>query len=180
MLRCSQELKKNEKCKMTQKYTQKYTIVQLFDDIEEGYEFTSDNWPLHATIADTFAIDWNIQTFIEKLKQLLKSHTPATSVVEGDRFFGDHGQVQVALLRKTNDLINLHHDVINLLEQGGWIPNDPQFAKEGFLPHSTVQKHGRLEKNDKVIFNGLTIIDMFPDGNPFKRKVIKTISLQVD
>lgn len=160
-----------------QKFTQKYTIIQLFEDAPEGTQFSASSWPLHATIADTFAIDWDVQAMIEKLTELLSSHTPATSVVEDDRFFGDEGQVQVALLRKTDDLVKLHHDVIELLEQGGWKPNDPQFAKEGFLPHSTVQKHARLNKGDKVTFNALTIIDMFPDEDPYQRKVVKTIKI---
>lgn len=160
-----------------QKFTQKYTIIQLFEDVPEGTPFSASSWPLHATVADTFAIDWDISTMTEKLIGLLSSHTPAISVVEDDRFFGDQGQVQVALLRKTDDLAQLHHDVIGLLEQGGWKPNDPQFAKEGFLPHSTVQKHARLNKGDKVTFKALTIIDMFPGGDPYQRKVIKTITI---
>lgn len=158
-----------------QQFTQKYTIIQLFEDVPEGTQFSTSSWPLHATIADTYAIDWDVQTMIEKLTELLSSHASATSVVEDDGFFGDERQVQVALLRKTDDLIKLHHDVIELLEQGGWKPNDPQFAKEGFLPHSTVQKHARLNKGDKVAFNALTIIDMFPGEDPYRRKVIKTI-----
>lgn len=160
-----------------QKFTQKYTIIQLFEDAPEEMQFSASSWPLHATIADTFAVDWNVTTMAEKLTELLSLHAPATSVIEDDRFFGDEGQVQVALLRKTDDLVKLHHDVIELLEQGGWKPNDPQFAKEGFLPHSTVQKHARLNKGDEVVFNALTIIDMFPGGDPYQRKVIKTITI---
>jgi hypothetical protein len=87
-----------------QKFTQKYTIIQLFEDVPEGTKFSASGWPLHATIADTFAIEWDVPTMIEKLTQLLSSHEPATSVVEDDRFFGDQGQVQVALLKKTVSL----------------------------------------------------------------------------
>ena len=160
-----------------QQFTQKYTIIQLFKDIPEGTQFSASNWPLHVTIADTFAIDWDVPTMVEKLTQLLSSRTSATSVVENDRFFGDQRQVRVALLKKTDDLVKLHQDVIKVLERGGWEPNDPQFAKEGFLPHSTVQKHTRLNKGDEVIFNALTIIDMFPGENPYQRRVIKTIKI---
>ena len=160
-----------------QQFTQKYTIIQLFKDIPEGTQFSASNWPLHVTIADTFAIDWDVPTMVEKLTQLLSSRTSATSVVENDRFFGDQRPVRVALLKKTDDLVKLHQDVIKVLERGGWKPNDPQFAKEGFLPHSTVQKHTRLNKGDEVIFNALTIIDMFPGENPYQRRVIKTIKI---
>ncbi len=158
-------------------FTQKYTVIQLFEDVPEGTQFSANSWQLHATIADTFAIDWDVSTMIERLTQLLSSYAPATSVVEDDRFFGDQGQVQVALLRKTDDLVKLHYDVIECLKQGGWKPNEPQFAREGFLPHSTVQKHTRLNKGNEVIFNALTIIDMFPGEDPYQRKVIKTIKI---
>lgn len=114
---------------------------------------------------------------IEKLTELLSSHATATSAVEEDEFFGDQGQVQVALLKKTNELVKLHYDVIECLTQGGWRPNDPQFARDGFLSHSTVQKHTRLNKGDEVTFNALTIIDMFPGSDPYQRKIIKTIKI---
>lgn len=76
-----------------QQFTQKYTIIQLFEDVPEGTQFSASSWPLHATIADIFAIDWGVPTMIEKLTGLLSSHTPAISFVEDDRFFGDGGQV---------------------------------------------------------------------------------------
>lgn len=159
------------------KFTQKYAIIQLFEDMPEGTQFDWKNWPLHTTIADVFASNWNVSTMAEKLTELLSHHAQATSVAEGDTFFGDDGQVQVVLLKKTDSLVKLHFDVIELLEQGGWKPNDPQFAKEGFLPHSTVQPHARLNKGDEVAFNTLSIIDLFPNDNPYQRKLVATIKI---
>lgn len=160
-----------------QPFTQKYAIIQLFEDMPVGTQFSSSSWPLHSTIADTFAIDWDVPTMVDKLTELLKNHVQVMTTAEDDRFFGDNGQVQVVLLKKTEDLAKLHNDVITLLEQGGWKPNDPQFAKEGFLPHSTVQPHGRLNKGDEVVFNALSIIDFFPDEDPYQRKILATIKI---
>jgi 2'-5' RNA ligase len=160
-----------------QKFTQKYAIIQLFEDVPEGTQFFWKEWPLHSTVADVFAIDWDEAAMTERLTKLLSSHAPATSVAEDDRLFGDQGQTQVTLLKRTDDLLKLHHDVIECLEHGGWKPNDPQFAHDGFLPHSTVQKHARLNKGDEVAFNTLTIIDMLPGGDPYQRKAITTIKL---
>lgn len=160
-----------------QKFTQKYTIVQFIEDTPEDTRFSASNWPLHVTVADVFAITWDVPLMTEKLTRLLSKRAPAKSVVEDDRLFGDQGQIRVVLLRKTEDLVMLHYDVIGLLEQGGWKPNSPRFAKEGFLPHSTVQKHARLSKGDEVIFDALTVIDMFPDEDPYQRKVIGTIKI---
>ena len=71
--------------------------------------------------------------------------------------------------------MKLHFDVLAILEDGGLILNDPQFARDGFLPHATVQAHARLNKGDRVQFTALSIIDMFPNKDPYKRKVLKTI-----
>lgn len=162
---------------MTQKFTQKYAIVQFFDPINEGYEYSSDSWPLHSTVVDTFAIDWSVDEMVIKLKELLGSHAPAESIAEDDRFFGENGQVQVVLLNRSESLVNLHFDVLAALEDGGLALNDPQFARDGFLPHATVQKHARLNKGDKVTFTALSIVDMFPDEDAYKRKVLKTIKI---
>lgn len=162
---------------MKQKFTQKYTIIQLFEDVPEGTQFSASNWPLHSTIVDTFAIDWDVPTLVKDLERLLGLHKQASSVAMEDAFFGPEKQTHVVLLQKTDSLVKLHYDVIELLEGGGLKLNDPQFARNGFLPHSTVQKHARLNKGDKVNFNALALIDMFPDENPYERKVLKIIKV---
>lgn len=164
---------------MTQKFTQKYTIVQFFDPIDEGYKYSSDSWPLHSTVVDTFAIDWPVDEMVAKLTELLSSHAAADSIAEDDRFFGENGQVQVVLLNRSDSLVNLHLDVLAMLEDGGLALNDPQFARDGFLPHTTVQKHARLNKGDEVKFTALSIVDMLPDEDAYKRKVLKTIKIGV-
>ncbi len=162
---------------MTQKFTQKYTIVQFFDPIDEGYEYSSDNWPLHSTIVDTFAIDWTVDDMAIRLTELLSVHAPADSVAEDDRFFGENRQVQVVLLNRSSSLVNLHLDVIAALEDGGLVLNDPQFARDGFMPHVTVQKHARLNRGEEVRFTALSIVDMFPNKDAYRRKVLKTIKI---
>jgi 2'-5' RNA ligase len=160
-----------------QNFTQKYTIIQLFENVPEGAQFSSDNWPLHATLIDTFAIEWDVPTMVDSLDRLLSDISPVASVVGSDAFFGSDGQTRVALLQKTDSLLTLHNDVLKLLQKGSLALNDPQFADRGFVPHSTVQKHARLHNGDQVIFNALTIIDMFPNDDPYQRKVLKTIKI---
>jgi hypothetical protein len=160
-----------------QKFTQKYTIIQLFEKVPEGTLFASNSWPLHSTLVDTFAIDWDVPTMIKRLEELLATHKQAASTAVRDEFFGPEKQTQVVLLQKTDDLVKLYYDILEVLEQGGLKLNEPQFAREGFLPHSTVQKHARISKGDSVAFNALTLIDMFPDGDPYQRKVIRTIKI---
>ncbi|NCO10880.1 2'-5' RNA ligase family protein [Candidatus Saccharibacteria bacterium] len=159
------------------RFTQKYTVVHFFDNIEEGYEYSSDNWPLHSTVVGTFALKWSIDEMVTKLTDVLKYHATANSEAGDDRFFGKNGQVQVVLLGRTESLIKLHLDVLATLEDGELALNDPQFARDGFIPHATVQKHARLNKGDKVLFTALSIIDMFPNEDPYMRRVLKTIKI---
>lgn len=114
---------------------------------------------------------------VDELTILLGAHPQADSTVEDDRLFGENGEVRVALLEKTASLVQLHYDLINLLEGGELRLNDPQFSKEGFLPHSTVQSHARLEKGEYVTFTALSIIDFFPREDPYRRKVLATIPI---
>ena len=160
-----------------QNFTQKYAIVQLFENVPEGMQFSSSDWPLHATIVDVFAIDWDAPTIVANLAELLAHHAQAATVAGDDTFFGPDKQVRVVLLQKTDSLIELHNDVVRLLEKSGLQPNNPQYIGKGFVPHSTVQKHARLHKGDAISFNALTIIDMFPDNDPDQRKVLKTIRI---
>lgn len=67
--------------------------------------------------------------------------------------------------------------MLAILEGGEIALNDPQFSRNGFLPHGTVQKHARLNKGDKVRFTALSIVDMFPDEDPYMRKVLNTIKI---
>ena len=162
-----------------QKFSQKYTIIQLFEDINDGYKFSSDAWPLHSTLVDTFAIDWSVDEMVAHLSEVLLTHATASSTVIGSDSFGAQKQVQVSLLERTDALMCLHTDVIEALESGGLKLNDPQYAKKGFLPHATVQKHAKLNIGDKVNFNAISIVDMFPNKNPYERKIIKTIKIGV-
>lgn len=158
-------------------FTQKYTIVQFFEYIQEGYEFSSSNWPLHSTVIDTFAIEWSVDEMTERLTGLLRNRPVVYTEANEDRYFGENKQVQVVLLKRTDSLVELHQDILSTLKQGRLTLNDPQFAGDGFLPHATVQKHARLNKGDKVQFTELGIIDMFPDKDPCRRKVLRTIKI---
>lgn len=158
-------------------FAQKYAIVHFFGDVEDGYEYLSDNWPLHSTIIDTFAIDWSIDEMTTRLTETMGNHATASSEAGDDKFFGEDGQIQVVLFDRTDSLTTLHLDAIALLQQGGLVLNDPQFAYDGFLPHATVQKDARLAKGDKVQFTDLSIVDMFPDEDPYRRKILKTIRI---
>lgn len=160
---------------MTQQFSQKYTIIQLLEEVEDGTIYSSNAWPLHTTLVDTFAVDWSEERVVEELEHYLANVKPFSTKANGEEHFGANGEVHVILLEKTDDLSNLHSGLTDALQSGGLKLNDPQFAGEGFLPHATVQPHARLNIGDEVSYGALSLIDMFPDEDPYMRKVIKTI-----
>lgn len=156
------------------KFAQKYTIVQLLENVPEGVEYDWRDWPLHVTMADIFAIDWDVATMMAKMSELLADQPQFTSVAKGGFCLGDKG-MPVMLLEPRKELKQLHFDVINMLEPGNVRLNTPQYIKEGWLPHSTIQRYAGLKPGDIVTFKALTLIDMFPNQNGYRRKIIKTI-----
>lgn len=161
-----------------QKFSQKYTIIALLEDKTEGFEYASSSWPLHVTIADTFAVELRETDFIKKLSDLISQKKPVTGVADHDEFFGAAQEVQVTILDMSNELVGLHSDVISLLKSCGGILNDPQYSEKGFRAHATVQSHARLVVGDEVTLAKLAVIDMFPDKDPYQRKILKIINLQ--
>jgi len=160
-----------------QKFTQKYTIICLLEAIEEGFTYSSSGWPLHTTFVDTFAIDWDIETIKQKLEDI--SHVIKSATIKGvrDEYFGQNKEVHVILLEKNSDMKDIHYRLLDQLKPGNLKLNDPQFSEDGYRPHATVQKHAQVRIGDEVKINNLALIDMFPDENPYLRKVLKIVNL---
>jgi 2'-5' RNA ligase len=160
-----------------QKFTQKYTIVCFLEDKDEGYEYSANQWPSHVTLADTFSIEWDINTLVEELTNLAKRLKPISSKVSHDEYFGPNKQVLVAIIDKNKNLSELHCQIVDLLKKAGVKFNDPQYSEAGFYPHSTVQPHARVEIGETVHFNNLALVDMFPNEDAYHRKILKLIKL---
>ena len=110
-------------------YSQKYSLVHFVQPISAGTEFNMDEWPLHITVADVFAID-RITTKIDaKLEELLMGLPVITVSAAGEATLGT---TLVVLIQKDNELLILHTDVVNLLEMNQAVFNNPEFTRNGF------------------------------------------------
>lgn len=155
-------------------YSQKYTLVHFIHPVSIGTEFDMYHSPLHTTIADVFAIEREQTSIDKKLAALLASNKPAESYATNESILGT---THVTLLQKTEPLLRLHNDVVDLLENNGAVFNTPEFTRSGFLPHVTIQQNERISPEEKVIIDSVSLIDMFPDGNWQQRKVLATFFL---
>ncbi len=154
-------------------FAQKYTIISLLEDAQEGYCYSCNDWPLHITFVDTFAVDWNVATIIQKLDEAVNKMTVTSTKAVGDDYFGKNKETHVILLENNSEMIKTHSNLIKMLAQGNLRLNDPQYSKEGFIHHSTVQKYTAVKLGEEVKIDNLALIDMFPANDPYQRKVLK-------
>ena len=156
-------------------YSQKYTLVTFLKPIEVGTEFAMADWRPHVTIADVFAIE--LDTAIKQsLADLLAQQSPIMLSVGEDVTLGT---TKVVLINKNGELQSLHNKVVDLLELNGAKFNTPKFTRKGFLPHSTIQKSGRLDVGEEFEITLISLVDMFPNGNWLQRKVLNNFNLKL-
>lgn len=156
-------------------FTQKYTIVHLLKDLPSGHEYSMKDWPLHVTLADVFAINGKWSDLFDDLGRSLNQETTFFSKVIVNDLFGENRSVRVKLLENTKELQNLHEKIVDVLERHGVEFNSPQYTRAGFKPHSTDQIEGSVQIGDVVEFGSITLIDMFPNENPYQRRILGTI-----
>jgi 2'-5' RNA ligase len=158
-----------------QKFTQKYIIAHFIEEQQDGYTFSMEDWPLHVTLAGVFAIDGNANELIGSLGKQLGSYPVSQAKVIADALFGENKDIPVRLVDRTKDLLDLHYEIVSALKDYGVQFNNPEFANEGFGPHATIQKNDRLEVGDSVKFDSVTLVDMFPEQDPYQRKILGTV-----
>lgn len=160
-----------------QEFSQKYVLVHAIQDWPDVYEYSMEDWPLHVTLAGTFSIEGEPADLIKDLGHVLASLPIARAKVVDEAWFGKDENIHVMLLDRTKDLQDLHEKILEVLENHHVQFNSPEYAGKNFRPHATVQKSAQLKVGDVVTFDSVTLIDMFPDKNPYQRRVLGTIQL---
>jgi len=91
--------------------------------------------------------------------------------------FGPNEDIAVMKIEKTSELMELYSKIHGRLLESGAVYNEPNYQGVGFLPHSTIQKSGKLITGQKANIDSVSIIDLFPNGDGCQRKVFKAIEL---
>lgn len=150
-------------------YSQKYTLVQFFQPMDEGETFLMTDWPLHITLADVFAIDITDE-LMNDLKEYLDTLPYTITQIKSE---GTLGMTAVWLVENTPKLQAIHDTLVDILEQHGAVFNTPEFTRSGFIPHITKQSNSGMKIGDKISVDLVSLVDMFPDRDWQKRKVLK-------
>ncbi len=161
-----------------EKFTQKWAIIALLEDIQDGAEFYHTDFPLHITLAGVFAIDKNGLWLAEGLNNLLTDQKMFDVQADKKDMFGPNKDVQVMKVMKTPELLSMYNKLHKWLLESGAIYNESRYQGDGYLPHSTFQKSGLLNENEVRQIKSVSIIDLFPNGDGYQRKVFKTIDLK--
>lgn len=156
---------------------QKYVIVQFLEDVPVGVEFNMSDWPLHVTLVANFAVDLPQDKVIEHFEHTVSlQHTCVSMTTEYD-YFGPEKQVHVAVLEPTKLLMDMHLNLVEYLKTLDAVFDEPKYLESGYRAHATIQKTQKLQLGVKVVINELSLVDMFPDQNIKKRKVLIKMKL---
>ena len=152
-------------------YSQKYTLVQFFSPIEQGDTFDMHEWPLHITIADTFAVD-DVQSLISDIAIYINTQPVAhTAIVDESTF----GETPVWILENTKDLYDFHNSIIAIFNSHHVTFNHPEFTGLGFVPHISKNLSTDMHIGDRILINIVSLVDMFPERDWKKRRVVQHI-----
>lgn len=158
-------------------FKQKWAIISLLEDVDEGTEFYYTDFPLHLTLAGVFASDRNGQQLTEGLKGLLSTRSPFEIEANEKDMFGPEKNIAVIRIVKTPELMDLYQHIYTWLNGLGAIYNSPEYQGDGYLPHSTFQKTSYLKVGEKRVLSSVSLIDLFPNNDGYRRKIYKTIKL---
>lgn len=158
-----------------EKFTQKWAIIILLENHVDGSEFYFTDFPLHVTLAGVFAIKYSGAELIEMLQKLTATMNPFEMIADEEALFGDNKDIAVMKILQTPELMELYELIHNELLKRGVIFNTPRHEGNGYIPHSTYQKSGRLHSGEKVFAKSISLIDLLPNGDGLMRKITKTI-----
>lgn len=164
---------------MTGKLTQKWCLVAMLEAIEVGYEFDKGHWPLHITLAGVHALDWHQASLRREFEDFVQNQTAFQVVANKIGYLGPPDrQTTVTFIKQSQRLSDLHEKIVMFLDNKGAIFNNPEWNLSGYIPHSSVQTHARVNTDETVNIDNLTLIDMFPREDGRRRIVILSVALK--
>lgn len=159
-------------------FTQKWAIIALLDEIQEGTVFHFSEFPLHITLAGVFDIDQSGDQLAKQLADILHGQESFIVKATTKDMFGPNKNVPVIRIEETEELMALYQRIYSWLSEAGASYLEPQYQGSGYLPHSTIQKSGKLYKGDRRSIQSVSLIDLYPNNDGHQRKIFKTIDLQ--
>ena len=157
--------------------SQKYVIVHFIDISNVPGEFPKSEWPLHVTLLANFTISLPLEELIQKLELYALEIVPFEIMSDGEDVFGPNQNIAVSLIQQSESIRKVHADLSAISKALGAKYDELKFMGEGFRPHATKQINARLMDKQIIALNNFTLVDMYPDNDINRRRIIKTYKL---
>jgi 2'-5' RNA ligase len=157
--------------------SQKYVIVHFIEVSNVPEEFHYSEWPLHVTLLANFKLSESLEELVHALRVYSSRTKPFEITSNGEALFGPQLNVAVSLIQPSNSIVQMHMDLITLSAAVGAEYDEPKFMREHFRPHVTIQSNARLSDKQKISVSSFTLVDMYPNNDIERRKIVKTFKL---
>lgn len=157
---------------------QKYVIVHFIDSNNVPHNFNASEWPLHITLLANFTLAGKLETLITKLDGYSAQEQSFVVGVDSEDLFGLNKNVAVSLIEPSIEIIETHLSLARIAISLGAKFDEPRYMNDGFRPHATIQLKSRLKIGQTVNIDTFSLVDMFPDNDINKRRIIKKFELQ--
>jgi len=147
--------------------------------IEENHiqpEFESSDWPLHITLVGNFLLDKTEGELIVRLGNTAVNIESIDVRIGDDTLFGPSEDIPVSLVEESTEIMNLQRQLVDSLSALDPKYYTPEIVLDRYRPHVTIQKSARLNKGQSVNVNNMTLVGLSLNGDPNKRRVIKTFN----
>lgn len=150
-------------------------FATLLEDCPVGYDFTSDNIPLHLTHVDSLQIELPLEEIELKLQKLLANRKAFSVKALKDELYGPNKDIPVTVLELTPELTALHKAIMDMLEREGAVLKNPHFHGKGFEPHVSIYGPRRLPAGEEVLIKDISIGIKTGDGPEAIHQIVATI-----
>lgn len=96
------------------------------------------------------------------MAELVPQVAPIPVVASGRDRFGAHATVPVTVLRESAALQSLHTAMVDALEAAGASIRDQRHLRDGYRPHVTDQREGRLHPGEHALLAEVSVVARAP------------------
>lgn len=152
-------------------------VVLPLRPLAVGDAFTLREWPLHLTVAPTFAIEGGLPAVLPAVGPVLLEQQRLVLRVGGAEGFGHAMNVPVSVVEPAAQLSRLHTQLVTALLAAGARFDDPEFIGEAYRPHVTLKGVAPLRRGESLTLPQAAVVDMAPAGERRFRRVVWTTAL---
>jgi 2'-5' RNA ligase len=155
----------------------RYVVVLPLTPMTAGDSFLTRDWPLHVTLVPVFESAAEPPQLGSCLAAVAASADPFTVIARQDEAFGPSHTIPVTVVESTADLDALHAACVAALDHLDPAYENPEYMSEGYRPHVTVKRHGRVDAGDHLHLRQIALVDMQPGQRAGGREVLAVAAL---